>query len=60
MVRDFGLDVVQTYMGHVQDNAEEAVRRVIDGLPDTPSEFTYEMDDDEVSLGWVEDASGGV
>ena len=29
MVAHFGLDVVQAYMGHVQDNAEEAVRRVI-------------------------------
>ena len=31
MVSHFGLDVVQAYMGHVQDNAEEAVRRVIGG-----------------------------
>ncbi|TAM49799.1 MAG: 5-oxoprolinase, partial [Burkholderiaceae bacterium] len=30
MVDDFGLDVVRAYMGHVQDNAEESVRRVID------------------------------
>ena len=29
MVAHFGLDVVQAYMGHVQDNAEESVRRVI-------------------------------
>jgi 5-oxoprolinase (ATP-hydrolysing) len=29
MVEQFGLDVVQAYMGHVQDNAEEAVRRAI-------------------------------
>ncbi|HLS51512.1 MAG TPA: hydantoinase B/oxoprolinase family protein, partial [Burkholderiaceae bacterium] len=28
----FGLDVVQAYMQHVQDNAEESVRRVIDRL----------------------------
>jgi len=34
--------VVQAYMGHVQDNAEESVRRVIDILKD--SEFTYPMD----------------
>ena len=27
MVRHFGLDVVEAYMRHVQDNAEEAVRR---------------------------------
>ncbi|MFF4291944.1 hydantoinase B/oxoprolinase family protein, partial [Streptomyces sp. NPDC001633] len=30
MIEEFGLDVVQAYMRHVQDNAEEAVRRVID------------------------------
>ena len=29
MVGHFGLDVVLAYMGHVQDNAEESVRRVI-------------------------------
>ena len=34
MVVHFGLDVVQAYMGHVQDNAEEAVRRVIETLKD--------------------------
>jgi 5-oxoprolinase (ATP-hydrolysing) len=34
MVAHFGLDVVQAYMGHVQDNAEEAVRRVIEALKD--------------------------
>ncbi|MBD0694963.1 hydantoinase B/oxoprolinase family protein [Streptomyces sp. CBMA123] len=32
MIDHFGLDVVQAYMRHVQDNAEQAVRRVIDGL----------------------------
>ncbi len=42
MVEHFGLDVVNAYMGHVQDNAEEAVRRVIDVLKD--GEFRYEMD----------------
>ncbi|MEJ2228462.1 MAG: hydantoinase B/oxoprolinase family protein, partial [Alphaproteobacteria bacterium] len=30
------------YMGHVQDNAEESVRRVLDVLKD--SEFTYRLD----------------
>ncbi len=30
MVEHFGLEVVQAYMRHVQDNAEEAVRRAID------------------------------
>ncbi|MGV1007790.1 MAG: hydantoinase B/oxoprolinase family protein [Dermatophilaceae bacterium] len=34
MVEHFGLDVVHAYMRHVQDNAEEAVRRVIDVLTD--------------------------
>ena len=34
MVEHFGLDVVQAYMRHVQDNAEESVRRVIDALND--------------------------
>ena len=29
MVEQFGLEVVQAYMRHVQDNAEESVRRVI-------------------------------
>jgi len=42
MIGHFGLDVVQAYMGHVQDNAEKAVRRVVDALHD--GEFTYEMD----------------
>src|SRR6266850_257277 len=42
MVEEFGLDVVQAYMRHVQDNAEEAVRRVIDALKD--GEFSYAMD----------------
>jgi len=34
LVGDHGLDVVKAYMGHVQDNAERAVRRVIDALND--------------------------
>ena len=34
MVTEFGLDVVQAYMRHVQDNAEESVRRVITRLKD--------------------------
>ncbi|MGH1331148.1 MAG: hydantoinase B/oxoprolinase family protein [Paracoccaceae bacterium] len=40
--RQFGLNVVQAYMGHVQDNAEESVRRVLDVLKDC--EFTYPLD----------------
>ncbi len=42
VVRNYGLEVVQAYMGHVQDNAEESVRRVIDRLKD--GRFTYPMD----------------
>lgn len=42
MIEDFGLDVVQAYMRHVQDNAAEAVRRVIDALDD--GEYAYETD----------------
>jgi 5-oxoprolinase (ATP-hydrolysing) len=34
MVGQFGLDVVRAYMQHVQDNAEESVRRVITRLRD--------------------------
>jgi 5-oxoprolinase (ATP-hydrolysing) len=34
MVAHFGLDVVEAYMRHVQDNAEEAVRRLISRLDD--------------------------
>ena len=56
MVEHFGLEVVQAYMGHVQDNAEESVRRAIDligvrfqltGRTDaapTPIQFTLPMD----------------
>ena len=43
MVRHFGRDVVEAYMRHVQDNAEEAMRRVIATLKS--GSFTYEMDD---------------
>ena len=42
MVEHFGLDVVQAYMGHVQDNAEESVRRVITRLKN--GEFTLPLD----------------
>ncbi|MGB0571816.1 MAG: hydantoinase B/oxoprolinase family protein [Alphaproteobacteria bacterium] len=42
MVEQFGLDTVHAYMGHVQDNAEESVRRVLDVLRD--GEFTYPLD----------------
>jgi len=42
MVDEFGLDVVQAYMRHVQDNAEESVRRVITRLKD--GAFTLPLD----------------
>ncbi len=42
MVAEFGLDVVQAYMRHVQDNAEESVRRVITRLKD--GAFTLPLD----------------
>jgi len=43
MVETFGLDVVNAYMGHVQANAEESVRRVIDVLSD--GAFVHRLDD---------------
>ncbi|MDD2546522.1 MAG: hydantoinase B/oxoprolinase family protein [Burkholderiaceae bacterium] len=42
LVADCGLDVVQAYMRHVQDNAEESVRRVITRLKD--GQFTLPLD----------------
>ncbi|MEM9498950.1 MAG: hydantoinase B/oxoprolinase family protein [Pseudomonadota bacterium] len=42
VVDQFGLDVVRAYMVHVQDNAEESVRQVIDRLRD--GRFSYPMD----------------
>ncbi|GGC77123.1 hydantoinase B/oxoprolinase family protein [Undibacterium terreum] len=46
MVQHFGLEVVQAYMKHVQDNAEEAVRRVITALKD--SSYEYKLDNGAV------------
>jgi 5-oxoprolinase (ATP-hydrolysing) len=46
LVSQFGLDVVTAYMGHVQDNAEESVRRVIARLRD--GECAYELDNGAV------------
>ena len=42
MVTQFGLPVVKAYMGHVQDNAEESVRRVITHLKN--GSFTLHLD----------------
>jgi len=38
MVEAFSLETVEAYMGHVQDNADESVRRVIDKLADGEAE----------------------
>ena len=46
MVAEFGRAVVAAYMSHVQDNAEEAVRRAIAAL--RPGSFALEMDDGAV------------
>jgi 5-oxoprolinase (ATP-hydrolysing) len=42
MVAQFGRETVAAYMKHVQDNAEESVRRVIGALKD--GAFTLELD----------------
>ncbi|RWG85522.1 hydantoinase B/oxoprolinase family protein [Mesorhizobium sp.] len=47
MVAHFSLDVVAAYMGHVQDNAAESVRRVLERLPDA-SEYEYPTDTGQV------------
>ncbi|MEE8338652.1 MAG: hydantoinase B/oxoprolinase family protein [Xanthomonadales bacterium] len=46
MIDHYGLATVRAFMGHVQDNAEESVRRVIDVLKD--GSFTYPFDDGSV------------
>ncbi|MET8171748.1 hydantoinase B/oxoprolinase family protein [Streptomyces clavifer] len=46
MTAQFGQDVVEAYMGHVQDNAEESVRRIVAGLDD--GTFRYETDNGAV------------
>ncbi|MFQ6022460.1 MAG: hydantoinase B/oxoprolinase family protein [Acidiferrobacterales bacterium] len=43
MIDHFGLATVHAFMGHVQSNAEESVRRVIDVLKD--GSFSYALDD---------------
>jgi 5-oxoprolinase (ATP-hydrolysing) len=47
MVAHFGLAVVEAYMGHVQDNAAESVRRVIERLPDSAA-YEYPTDTGQV------------
>ncbi|NMG39366.1 5-oxoprolinase [Chelativorans sp. ZYF759] len=46
MVSEFGLDVVQAYMGHVQDNAAEEVARLLGRLED--AEYEYPTDTGQV------------
>ncbi|WP_028219863.1 hydantoinase B/oxoprolinase family protein [Paraburkholderia oxyphila] len=46
MVAQFGREVVLAFMQHVQDNAEEAVRRVIGALKD--GAYRYELDNGAV------------
>ena len=45
MIEQFGLKTVHAYMRHVQDNAEECVRRVITTLTD--GSYDYELDNGE-------------
>ncbi len=46
MVAHYGLEVIRAYMGHVQDNAAESVRRVISVLRD--GGYAYELDNGAV------------
>lgn len=46
IVADFGLEVVQAYMGHVQDNAAEEVARLVGRLSD--AEYEYPTDTGQV------------
>ncbi|MDK2820041.1 MAG: hypothetical protein PWP31_6 [Clostridia bacterium] len=45
IVKQYGLETVISYMKHVQDNAEESVRRAISSLKD--GEFAYKLDSGE-------------
>jgi 5-oxoprolinase (ATP-hydrolysing) len=50
LVEHYSLATVQAYMGHVQDNAEQAVRRSLAGLRD--GAFRYALDDGaEIRVG---------
>jgi len=46
MVKHYSLKTVQAYMGFVQDNAAESVRKVIDVLDS--GDFTYQLDNGSV------------
>jgi 5-oxoprolinase (ATP-hydrolysing) len=49
LVEHFSLETVEAYMVHVQDNAEEAVRRVITSLTDGESVQVFD-DDSEIKV----------
>ena len=56
MIAKYGAKTVHAYMGHVQDNAEESVRRVLADI--NGGRFTYPMDDGhQVSVTIVVDRS---
>jgi 5-oxoprolinase (ATP-hydrolysing) len=56
ITQQFGLDTVHAYMTHVQDNAEESVRRVLDVLRDC--DFTYPLDSgDQIKVAITVDKS---
>ncbi|MDB3911607.1 hydantoinase B/oxoprolinase family protein [Paracoccaceae bacterium] len=56
ITQQFGLETVHAYMTHVQDNAEESVRRVLDVLRDC--EFTYPLDSgDQIKVAITVDKS---
>jgi 5-oxoprolinase (ATP-hydrolysing) len=58
-VAEFGLEVVQAYMGHVQDNAAASVRRMLKALP-AECRFDYEIDQGSVIRVTVKvDAAAG-
>jgi 5-oxoprolinase (ATP-hydrolysing) len=57
MVDQFGLEMVRAYMGHVQDNAEESVRRVITRLKN--GAFTLPLDNGaQIQVAIRVDAAG--
>ena len=45
MVDQFGIETVQAYMNHVQDNAEECIRKAITNLRE--GKYEYELDNGE-------------
>ena len=56
ITQQFGLETVHAYMTHVQDNAEESVRRVLDVLRDC--DFTYPLDSgDQIKVAITVDKS---